>query len=200
MITDQLNTRFYEKQLQNVFSEKDSEFLINWLTIWFRFFSEKNSKFLIESILSIFLWKKFRKKLTVYIQIKSVSSCSAVQQAKQRSKLLQQHFFETAKMIKFSKISFETELDDYTTDRVISNIKQMMKKWKKYNFKNDALWEIFRNEFEIYNENVFKFAFKTLLIVFRLFFCKRNVWILLNWNISIATILTNTFKKEESVR
>ena len=200
MITDQLNTKFYEKQLQNFFSEKDSEFLINWLTIWFRFSSEKNSEFLIESVLSIFLWKRLKKKLTVYIQIKFVSFCSAVQQAKQRSKFLQQHFFETAKMIKFSKISFEVELDDYTADRIISNIKQAMKKWKKYDFKNDVLWKIFRDEFEIYNENVFKFAFRILLTVFRLFFRKRGVWILLNRDTSIATILTNTFKKKESVR
>ena len=158
-------------------------------------------KILIESILSILFWKRFKKELTVYIQIKFVSLCSAVQQAKQRSKFLQQHFSETAKMIKTSKIDLtKFELEGYTTNRVISDLKRMMKKWKKYDFKNDVLWKIFRNEFEIYNENVFKFVFKTLLIVFRLFFRKRDVWILLNWDILIATTLTNTFKKEESVR
>ena len=43
-------------------------------------------------------------------------------------------------MVKTLKIdSIEFEFEGYTTDRIISDIKQTMKEWKKYDFKNDIL-------------------------------------------------------------
>ena len=111
---------FYEKQLQNFFFEKNSEFLINWLTIWFRFFSEKNLKFFDQINYSDFLLKKVQKRINNLHtnQICFVLLCSIINENTQQ-------VFE---MIKTSKINFAINFENYIADWIISNIKQTMKK------------------------------------------------------------------------
>ena len=103
-------------------------------------------------------------------------------------------------MIKTSKINFEIEFENYTSEQIVNEIKRAMQKWIEYDFKNDALWKVFQDEFETYIENVFKLILKFSFSALRLFFRKRNVWIFLNREISITTILMNAFNKKKSIR
>ena len=103
-------------------------------------------------------------------------------------------------MIKTSKINFEIEFENYTSERIINEIKRTMQKRIEYDFKNDVLWKIFQNEFAAYIENVFKLISKFSFNAFCLFFRKRNVWIFLNRKISITTILMNAFNEKKSIR
>ena len=148
-----------------------------------------------------FFLKKIQKKVDNLhtSQIRFVLFCSIVSERTQQVSATT--LFRNNNMIKTSKIDpIEVELEGYTADRIINDIKQTMKKWKEYDFKNDVLWKIFQNEFENYTEKIFNLISKILLSVFRLFLRKRNVWILLNRKISVATILANTFKEKESIR
>lgn len=80
-------------------------------------------------------------------------------------------------------------------------IDDALKIWEKYDFKDDDLWEAYRDEFANFSENDFKPASVSNSEIRRLrsFLRKRGVWIEMNKTITVAKALFNTLQEEDPV-